>query len=238
MEVIETRYGKLIAHKNDKYLGKSLFQYGEFSEGEVELFRDFIGKDMVVCDVGANIGAHTLVFSQLAKQVYAYEPVPLNFNALAGMIALNDLRNVICVQMGIGEKAEVMTYMDLDTGRENNFGAARLEKFCGERPVRVFPLNTDCNFLKIDVEGMEVQVLKGARPMIERCQPIIYMEADREQQVPEIFSTLESLGYTYTWHTPPLFNPENFFGNKENVFEGLSSINLLCIHKEKLHGLA
>lgn len=229
MEVLETRYGKLIAHKNDRYLGKSLFEYGEFSEGEVALFREFINKDSVVCDVGANIGAHTLAFSRIAKEVFAFEPVPLMFNALAGMVALNDLENVTCIQAGISDEESVMTFQPLATGIENNFGAAQLQPFTGERPVQVFPLNVPCDFLKIDVEGMEFQVLKGAREVILQCRPIIYVEADRQEKVADLALLLAQYEYDLNWHTPPLFNPQNFKGNSVNVFEDLRSLNLLCI---------
>jgi FkbM family methyltransferase len=234
MEVLNTRYGKLIAHKNDRYLGKSLFEYGEFSEGEVELFREFINKDSIVCDVGANIGAHTLVFSRLAKQVYAFEPVPLTFNALAGMVALNDLDNVTCVQGGISDIEGVMSFQSLVTNFENNFGAAQLSTFNGTNPVQVFPLNIPCDFLKIDVEGMELQVLKGAREVIQQCRPVIYVEADRQDdRTSKLVLLLTEYGYDLNWHTPPLFNPNNYKKNPINVFGDLKSLNLLCIPREK-----
>lgn len=233
MEVLDTRYGKLIASRNDRYLGRSLFEYGEFSEGEVELFRKFVTKDSVVCDVGANIGAHTLAFSRLAKSVFAFEPVPLMFNALAGMIALNDLENVTCMQAGISDTDGVMSYMALVTDSENNFGAATLSPFDGDRPVQVLPLEIPCDFLKIDVEGMEVEVLRGAAAMIKECRPIIYVEADRPERIDELVSVLSEYGYACDWHTPKLFNEDNYKKNPVNVFDDLVSINLLCIPKDK-----
>lgn len=232
MEVIDTRYGKLIASRNDRYLGRSLFEYGEFSEGEVELFRKFVTKDSVVCDVGANIGAHTLAFSRLAKSVFAFEPVPLMFNALAGMVALNDLENVTCTQAGISYADGVMTYPSLATGCENNFGAAQLIPFDGNHPVQVIPLEIPCDFLKIDVEGMEVEVLRGAEAMIKECRPIIYVEADRPHLVEELISVLNGFGYACDWHTPALFNENNYKKNPVNVFGDVVSINLLCIPKD------
>lgn len=231
MEIVNSRYGKLIVSPYDKYLGKSLLEYGEFSQEEVDLFSKFVTKDFIVCDVGANIGAHTLAFSRMAKQVFAFEPVPFNFNALAGMIALNDLSNVQAFQMGISDENGLMSYPDLDIHQENNFGAASLGDFNGERAVQTQPLSIPCDFLKIDVEGMEVRVLRGAKDVIRMSRPVIYLEADRGKNFEEISRILDEYDYAFTWHTPPLYNPENFFGNKNNVFEDLRSFNLLCIPK-------
>jgi FkbM family methyltransferase len=228
MEVVDTRYGKLISSRNDKYLGKGLFKYGEFSEGEVRLFRKIIKPHHVVCDVGANIGAHTLALSRIAGCVLSFEPNPTLFNCMAGMIVLNDLKNVYAQQAGISDKEGAMAYMDIDFDIHNNFGAHHLEKFEGTRGVRVFPLEVPCHFVKIDVEGMEVQVLKGAAPMIRECKPAIYVEADRVDRFEELYSTLKDLGYYAYWHTPQLFNPDNFYGDKENIFGEIASFNLIC----------
>lgn len=229
MEVVDTRYGKLIASRNDKYLGRGLFEYGEFSEHEVELFRQFVTKDAIVCDVGANIGAHTLAFSRIAKHVHAFEPIPTLFNAMAGMVALNGLDNVTCYQVGVGEADGVMTYPALDFDCVNNLGAGSLESFNGSRGVRVFNLDTPCHFLKVDVEGMESAVLKGAAPMIRECQPVMYVEADRKDNFPELLSVIRDLKYCAYWHTPFLFNERNFKKSTVNIFGEIASLNLLCV---------
>lgn len=235
MEAIPSRYGTLIASRNDVYIGKGLIEYGEFSEGEVELFRQLIRPEHVVCDVGANIGAHTLAFARLAKHVHAFEPQPLLFNALCGMVALNELRNVSCYHAGCYSREGTMTYADLDFGIENNLGAAPLEPFQqgARNTVRVTRLVTPCDFLKIDVEGMEIDVLRGAAEMIREHRPIIYLEADRADKVQALWTYLRQLGYFPYWHTPPLFNPNNPKGRKDDIWGGVYSINALCLPKEE-----
>lgn len=51
-------------------------------------------------------------------------------------------------------------------------------------------------------------------------------------KVPPLIRLIEELGYSMYWHTPYLYNPDNHFGNHENIFPGIVSINLLCIPKE------
>ena len=58
-----TRYGLMLYHPKDAYIGRSFDLYGEFSEGEVGLFRQLLQPGAVVLDIGANIGAHTLYFA-------------------------------------------------------------------------------------------------------------------------------------------------------------------------------
>ena len=76
-----------------------------------------------------------------------------------------------------------------------------------------------CDFLKIDVEGMELQVLQGAEETIRKYQPVIYAEADREDKKDALFAYLRSHGYRLYRHEPPLYNPDNYFHNPENVFK-------------------
>jgi FkbM family methyltransferase len=229
MEVVKTRYGKLIASPNDLYVGRGLFDYGEFSEAEVAFFRTAIGKNDIVCDVGANIGAHTLAFSTMARHVYAYEPQPMLYHALSGMVALNELKNVTTVHAGCYCRDGTLSYYDLDLSSPNNYGAFPLEKFNGHHPIRVIRLDVDCQFLKVDVEGMELDVLRGACDMIARSKPIIYVEADRKEKFQPLLDYIHYLGYFAYLHMPALFNPENFYGKKENIWgDDLSSLNLFC----------
>lgn len=228
IQIIKARYGKMMVHKLDRYLSKSFIEYGEFSEGEVEVFKQIITKDHVVIDCGANIGAHTVLFSQLAKTVYAFEPQRNIFHILCGNVALNELYNVNCYNIACGDGGEV-PYQDIDMGQINNMGAGSLLDIQSDKTIPTLRLDIPCHFLKIDVEGMELQVLQGAQAMIRECHPVIYLENDRPDKSKQLIEFINSLGYTCFWHTPALFNPNNFFGNKTDVFGDLGSINMLCV---------
>ena len=94
--------------------------------------------------------------------------------------------------------------------------------------------------LKVDVEGMETDVLLGARDTIGRLRPILYIENDRRAQSEGLIKLIGELGYNMWWHLPPLFNPSNFAGASQNIFGGIVSINLLCLPEEepaKISGL-
>lgn len=237
MDVVESPYGKLIASRNDAYLGRSLFEYGEFSEGEVDFFRSVIGKNDIVCDVGANIGAHTLAFARLARHVFAFEPHPMLYHALSGMVALNELRNVTTANAGCAARDGHMAWQDIDFGQLNNLGAFPLVPYNEKRATKVIRLAVECDFLKIDVEGMELEVLRGATEMIQKKHPILYVEADRREKYRDLVRYIRDLGYHPYWHTPPLFRQNNTKGNPTNIWgRDLCSFNLICV-RDKVDAL-
>ena len=230
------RYGAMMYLPNDQYLGKSLDLYGEFSEDEIAVFRQIIKPGAVVVDVGANIGCHTVFFSQAVGtdgSVFAFEPQRPIFHILCGNVALNRQLNVITHQAGLGRESGFLAAPPLDYAEENNFGGMSLEAAqLGER-VPVMRLDslklTACDFIKIDVEGMEEEVLWGATATLATHNPVLYVENDRREKSAALITWLMEHDYRLYWHLPPLFNPGNYFKEPNNVFEGIVSINMLCI---------
>jgi len=221
------RYGKIMYNQLDQFVGKSLRLYGEYSQGEADLFEQIVKPGHIVIEAGANIGSHTIHLAQLVGdkgQVWAFEPQRLVFQLLAGNIAINSLTNVHCLQKClIGSGKRTIPVPVLDVNRINNWGGLELENTVVGEPVEAITIDSlelsGCDFLKIDVEGMELQVLQGAEETIQKYQPIIYTEADREDKKASLFAYLRSHGYRLYRHEPPLYNPNNFFHNPENVFK-------------------
>ena len=89
-----------------------------------------------------------------------------------------------------------------------------------------------CTLIKVDVEGMERQVLEGAAKTIAACLPILYVENDRREKAAELVRYIDGLGYAMYWHLPPLFNPNNFLQNPDNVFGNIVSANV-SMHSQK-----
>ena len=227
------RHGLMLFNRHDRYVGRALDLYGEFSEGEVALFQGLLSPGDVALDVGANLGVHTVPMARLVGRrgrVYAFEPQRMMFQTLCANLALNDLINVEARQAGLGAEAGVARVADLSPWLMENFGGVALGVGPAEVPVEtVDSLGLErCRLIKIDVEGMEREVLLGARGTLARLRPFLYVECDRREKSADLIRLLLELGYRLWWHLPPLYNPENYAGNKENVFDGLVSGNLLC----------
>jgi FkbM family methyltransferase len=176
--------------------------------------------------------------------VYAFEPQRVLFQTLCANMALNSLTHVVCRQEALGAAAGTTYVPPLDYNTENNFGGLSLTYRQGE-PVPVVPLDSlelgRCDFLKIDVEGMELEVLRGAARTIQRFRPLLYVENDRPEQSAELIRYLRELGYELYWHLPPLFSPHNSFRNPENEFGRTVSVNMLGVHRsvpQNISGLA
>lgn len=92
-----------------------------------------------------------------------------------------------------------------------------------------------CDFLKLDIEGMEREAILGARKTIERFKPVLYVENDREERSDALVRTLTDFGYVMYWHHPPLFNPNNYLGQPENIFGNIISKNMICFHESRPH---
>jgi FkbM family methyltransferase len=233
------RHGNMLFLQRDQFVGRSLELYGEFSELEGELFAQLLRPGQVVVEVGANIGAHTVHLAKLVGAggaVLAFEPQRVIFQILCANIALNALFNVHTYHAGLGREKGTLKVPPMDYDAVGNFGGLALTDAAVGEDVSILALDgfnlPSLQVLKIDVEGMEADVLLGARNTIARHRPVLYVENDRQEKSAALIRLIEELGYTMYWHTPNMYNQNNYFGNNENIFPGIVSINLLCIPKE------
>lgn len=234
----QCRHGLLLYNIHDMYIGRSLDLYGEFSEGEIELFAQFLRPGMVAVEVGANIGAHTVFLAQAVGptgQVLAFEPQRIVYQTLCANLALNSIPNVRAFHAAVGQTPGEIVVPLLDYCQEHNFGGLGLGGHVHGERVPLMTLDSlhlaACHLLKVDVEGMEQSVLEGARETITRLKPILYVENDRREKAAALIRYIDSLDYNMYWHTPTMFNPHNFAGHAQNAFGTIVSINMLCCPK-------
>lgn len=246
------KYGLMIYNSRDIWVGRSLSMYGEFSEHEVKLFRELVNVGDVVLDIGANIGCHTLAFSKIVGptgRVIAFEPERTNFTALAGNIAINNILNVYVNQIAVAEKPGLVAVPELDHNNTYNYGGIELNKdYSKNFHYMIQSISLDntsfekLDFIKIDVEGMEHDVLQGGKNIIQKTNPIIYLENDRVENTEKILKFLDENKYKVYEHDTPLYHENNFENNTINVFVTQNELqemipiiskNLLCIHKSR-----
>lgn len=233
------RRGPMLYNTHDVYIGRSFDVYGEYAESEMSLLANFIRPGMLVLDAGANIGAHTIFLAKTVGpqgHVLTFEPQRQVFQNLCANVALNALGNVVTFHAGIGEQAGSTLVPLPDYHIDGNFGSVSLEGEHGGETVQVMTIDQlglpALHFMKVDVEGMELQVLKGASKTIAANKPILYVENDRKDKSAELLGYIFSLGYRAYWHTAPLFNAANFAANHENIFGNTISLNILCLPAE------
>lgn len=239
-QLISAKHGEILYNRFDQYIGRSIALYGEYSEAEVDLYRQICKLGDTVIEVGANTGIHTLPLAKMVGgngHVYAFEPQRLVFQTLCANMALNSLINVSCLPFGISDKSQTIQVKEVDYMAPANFGGISIQAANQQQktaPVTLRPLDQavpDCpiKLLKIDVEGMELEVLKGSQQIIKQQQPIIYIENDRQEKSKELIEYLWGLDYQLYWYMPKLFNPNNYFKHQDNVFGNIVSVNMLAI---------
>jgi FkbM family methyltransferase len=229
----DCRHGRLTYLLNDAYIGRSLDVYGEYSEGEIALFAQLLRPGDVAVDVGANIGALTVAMARLVQPggaVVAFEPQRPLFDILCANLRHNGLGHVTAYRRAVGSAAGMIRVPPLDYAQPENFGGVALGGARGEE-VNVVTLDSlalpRLRLIKVDVEGMEFDVLSGARTTIRRLQPALYVENDRADRSRRLISLIFELGYRLWWHITPLFNPQNFFGHGRDIFGDVVSFNMI-----------
>lgn len=158
---------------------------------EIEVFNKIVKTGMVVLDVGANIGSYTVVAAKACGEkgkVYAFEPAPANLNILKKNLKRNltkKLQGVVeIVPLAVtSQKSQRTLYLDsLDPGSTSIF---KKNIIVGDKVAKVETTSLDEYFktkkqkidlIKIDTQGSEEMIIKGARNVIKRDKPIIFME--------------------------------------------------------------
>ena len=158
-----------------------------------------------VCDIGANVGNHSLAFAEHAECVVALEPHPLLFALLR--INCRDRPNIVPLNLAASDRRGTAAA----TTPPTNFGGTRISA----APVpgdlaaafELVPLDEltelagrDVALVKIDVEGHEEQVLRGAEALLRRHRPVVILEQNEDVVVDGTSPSLEllkSLGYRH-----------------------------------------
>lgn len=244
--LVQSRHGWILANLNDIYMGVAIATYGECNELELAILLALARYPGLVVEVGANMGIHTVPLAQVlqeeGRQLVAFEPQPIVFQQLCANVALSGLINVTAWPFACGEVQGVVTFPRPNYLKPGNFGGIPMSIFApnGTDPnVQAPCIKLDdmlqyerVGLLKIDVEGFELHVLKGGGALIKRSRPLLYLENDPGGGSQELIEWLWAAGYNLWWHTPPLFNPHNFFGVAHNLYGGISSSNMLGVPRE------
>lgn len=245
---VKAKHGVFSFCHFDKYIGFAMREYGEFSEIELSLMSKFIMKDDVVFDIGANIGAFTVPFSKKVGEfgeVYAFEPQKIINDILQDNVNKNKLKNVKVFNIGIGEKEDELKLNDIDYSKLGNFGGVSFKyksssftKNIKNKKYKVKIKNLDqfmevkkCDFIKMDVELMELDILKGGINFLQKFRPILWIENHLDYPN-KINKFLLENDYDAYWVYSTIFNESNYFINDNNYFGELATINTLAIPKE------
>jgi FkbM family methyltransferase len=198
---------KYVIASDDDYL-KSIGS--RFEPEMVKLFRTVAGGSEVTLDIGANIGCTAILFAQLSKKVYAFEPSPTTFALLERNILRSGMRNVSLQNIGLGAEPGEFTLTFSPSNRSGAFVSNQTQASVGHTVEKITIRQTDeavkslglprVDFMKIDVEGFEGHVLRGATQTLAACRPAVVLElnhwclnAFQRTSIPDFLDLLRSM---------------------------------------------
>lgn len=224
--------------------------YGEWCEREVDLYARVLSDGDNAIEVGANIGLHTVPIAKLVGRgrLLCFEPQRLVHQVLAANCALNRLTNVHAIHAAVGERSEDIEIPAGDLGESWNYGSFSIEagyntegKYPGKQWTERVAMTTldaqpdvaalkSLRLLKIDVEGLEVGVLRGATETIARHRPVLFVENNDEATGDALIAAVKDLDYQPYWYCSERFSGDNYNGCQWQV-PG-ADFNMVCFPSE------
>jgi len=162
---------------------------GEHEPAVKAVIRERVRPEHVAVDIGANLGLHTVSLSRAAKTVHAFEPNPLLLPALRRTLAQHP--NVVLHECAVGERNGTIS---LVAGEDHSMAQVAAGN---DLPIRRLDdvLSGPVDFMKIDVEGYEVNAFRGAERILCENHPLIVFEEVPQWGKTDARRHLESLGY-------------------------------------------
>jgi hypothetical protein len=217
----DTKYGSMYVPAQDTVIGMSLSLYGEWAEHEIDALADGLADGDTIVDVGANVGAHALGFAARFPRspIVAVEPQPFVFALLAANAVVNGCAGIEALNAGCDDRTSIVPAGD-DGGKPVLFV-----------PLDSLPLPGRVQLIKIDVEGTEDAVVRGARETIERDRPRVYFAASDVASVEACRRALVRSNYELYWLETWTFNRNNFNRCDFNVW-GRTELGVLAFPRE------
>jgi FkbM family methyltransferase len=179
--------------------GMPNFWLGTYEREKYELFHRAISRENVVYDIGANVGIYSVLACRtvgINGRVFAFEPSPANLSYLNSNIRANRFSNCEVIPQAVSDADGVVQF---------EFGnGSCLGKISSNGPIRVPSVSLDSfvangkplpDVMKIDVEGAEYEVLTGARKVISKARPTIFLATHGEEIHAKCCSLLRDFGY-------------------------------------------
>ena len=223
--VITNKYEKPLRFfvRNRRDLVQAYHFSGEFYEAEeLNIIQRYFQAGGIFVDIGANVGNHTVFAAKIlsAKKVIPFELHPDAVEVLTANIALNCCQTVDTSYLGYGVSSSPDKLLPKRAGYGNNLAGVRFERRGGNQG---FPtISGDAalkdqwvDFIKIDIEGMEIEALESLENTIKRCRPKIFIEVDNKND--DIFHswrhhhkyTISERYRRYKWNVNYLLAPAN-----------------------------
>jgi FkbM family methyltransferase len=185
------------------------YVFGYMEEHVQEILTEYVKPGMVAYDIGANVGFLSILMARLVGptgQIVCFEPMPQNAQAIRHNVELNDFKHVVVREEAVGDhEGQVSLMVDhfssnhrLElTGKKiaRQEGTITVQLRNLDSPARVAPELRPPNLIKMDAEGVEVMILRGAKELLARARPVMLIELHGTNR--EMAEVLREIRYDY-----------------------------------------
>ena len=175
-----------LTFKNDNGVSKIIHQTGTYAEEEINFYKNILDENPVFIDVGANIGAMIFQLSKMMPNIRLVGFEPIKYYYDLALKNLSDIKNIDLFNFAAGNEIKLATAPVINTRGVGNYGSVNLSFNTGRTlPVPMIRLDrflldigVKPRLIKIDVEGMEDQVLEGCAGLVD-SEMVVAFEGDR-----------------------------------------------------------
>jgi FkbM family methyltransferase len=206
LEQIKLRNKRITYIKTDDTIGKSLKTGNYWEEWMFKYIQQNYKENTNIIDLGGNIGTTTLMMSEVLSDncnIFTFEPLYSDI-LLKNVLDNNLIESVIIYPYGVGNEKTTLSIKPINLSDNINFGAVSLKSIEEEKSrikIKIVPLDhfnfKNISLIKIDVEGMEIEVLEGCLNLIKQWKPTIIIETYKLDQLKQtqVFKELSIIGY-------------------------------------------
>jgi len=214
---VKTHGCELIVNPNDEGLSLELLVFGDHERDTTKFVSDYLEKGIICVDIGANIGYYSTLYSKLVGQkgkLISIEPSPINFKYLEKNLQLQKNKNYTLFNCACGNKDGIVKFL-LDERANKCRVIQDKDEISYKNSVIEIPVRKlddiveetnlkNIDFLKIDVEGYEWNVLQGAIKSLKKFVPTIQIEIHLSilgsTKTKQVLQFLKDLNYSVIYH--------------------------------------
>ncbi|MGY5142912.1 MAG: FkbM family methyltransferase [Candidatus Nitrosopumilus sp. bin_32a] len=213
---------KFITIPNDKGISEELLMFKTHEPLSTKLFEEFLKPGMVCMDVGSNIGYYVCLESKIIGKegkIIAIEPSPLNFKYLQKNVELQEKSNIELYNFACGDKDGEINF---SVSNRSNWSRVVSDDLVDAPPDAIIETVTipikkidsfideklidKLDFVRMDVEGYEKNILQGMKQSLQKFKPLIQLEMHLfimgEDATGSLFDFFSDLGYRVSYYVP------------------------------------
>ncbi len=218
-----------------EYIDRFIYVEGIYEKRFLNFIEKIFTETDVMLDVGANIGNHAMYLSNVFRLIHSFEPNPRAIDRINRNIAINHIRNIIVHPVGLGRENDSLPFVENFDG---NLGCSHFQEQKTSDSILLSVKNGDryiskhnidnIDYIKIDVEGFELDVLKGLRNTIESQLPIISFEYHQQNFEANYFDGFKTALNEYTFFELVFASEKANFLEKTKINFKMGGMPELC----------